>query len=434
MHRHTPIIFIVAALLCASANSVGATPSLTRISQAAEGTTGDGHSIYSAISADGTTVAYASTSTNLVDVPVAQGAAKPLLHLYVRDVEGGKTRLVSRAEDGAQANASSRKPDLSSNGRWLAFESRATNLVEGVTTKQWRIYVKNLKTGRVQLVSQPSKHIKSRWASISGDGRFVAFATQELTPEGYYDGHSQVYVRDLHTDELVLASRSASRVRGDDDSEMPGLSANGRYVVFQSSADNLVEQDTPHLAIFVKDLESGAVELASTTHDGRFVDGCQPRTSADGRRVTFYTTTDGIFPGTEDSTWMVAVKDLESGELLLASQTADGEPANAASTGQVLSPDGRYVLFKSSATNLAKNLEDRRWRTYLKDLDTGRLELLSPRVELSPVSPPDQTGNGVTMISRDLSRHAKRIVFDSNAPIGGISASQRRRQVYLVER
>ncbi|QDG49367.1 hypothetical protein FIV42_01035 [Persicimonas caeni] len=435
MNHHTISFVLLGVLFCLPSGASAESPALQRLSQAGDEmpgdevpgdeVPGDGPSIYPTVSADGTTVAFMSQATNLVDVKLYDDEVPKHLHIFTRDLATGVVGLASRAADGTPANAHAMYPDLSADGRLLVFASRASNLVDGTEGKAWRVYVKNLETGAVQLISHPNKEMRVFWPRISDNSDYVTFLTHSAEDLG---APAQIYRHHLPTGELQPVSSSKDGAPGDGDSRYAELSANGRYVVFESQSTNLADVATPHGGVFVKDMQTGAVELVAARSPGAGFEKCRPSVSADGRRVVFYARTTVRTPDALPGVWQVAVKDLDTDEMRLASTNVKGEPANARSHGATLSADGRYVAFQSDASNLPGPGRVRRSPFYLKDLKTGKVVRISPHVPRKEGEPLGSSGvnHGFASLSADGSK----VVFHSDAPI---DSDSRQAQVYLFE-
>jgi Tol biopolymer transport system component len=162
---------------------------------------------------------------------------------------GGTTERVSLGPGGVQGNSISGSPAISAGGRFVAFDSHATNLVPGDTNDFGDIFVRDRQTGTTQRVSvgrngaQGNDH--SLVSVISADGRFVFFTSDasNLVP-GDTNGTSDVFVRDRRTRTTERVSVGPGGAQGNGDSALPALSADGRFVAFGSSATNLVPGDT----------------------------------------------------------------------------------------------------------------------------------------------------------------------------------------------
>jgi OHCU decarboxylase len=222
------------------------------------------------------------------------------------------------------------------------------------------VYVKELTTGGLTLASTDGAGTKgdnsSANASLAGDASAVAFdsfATNLDPADG--DLLADVYVKDLDTDGLTLASTSSASVKGDGISISPSLSGDGTLVAFSSASTNLSAADADAtLDIFVKDVTTGAVTLASTDDEGTKGNGdsSEASISADGTRVAFTSTSTNLDPADTESDADVYVKDLVTGDLVLASTPSIGEKGNGADAAPSLSADGSAVAFSSFSTNL----------------------------------------------------------------------------------
>jgi Tol biopolymer transport system component len=336
---------------------------------------GSGDSARPALSANGRFVAFDSRS---VLVP---GDTNQVLDVYLRDRKKGTTKRVSVAANGAQGDASSFSAAISANGRLVAFVSDATNLVPGKNNGQRDVYVKDVKTGAIEVVSLANDGSQGNSSAapgdISGDGRFVAFGSfaSNLVP-GDTNGAFDVFVRDRMLKTTDRVSVATSGTEGDAASFSPSINGDGRYVAFSSEATNLVPMDmNGRRDIFVRDRTAGTTERVSVSSSGAEGDGQSdgpgirgglsfgPDISADGRLVTFDSVSTNLVPGdtnTCDPFYHsppgvcpdVFVRDRVAGTTVRASVAADGTQGNRASTDPAISANGLFVTFFSSASNL----------------------------------------------------------------------------------
>jgi len=232
----------------------------TRVSLSWDGTEGNSHSWSPSISADGRYVAFNSRATNLVPDDT-NGVAD----IFVRDRQKGQTARVSLSWDGTEGNGWKDNPRVTADGGYAAFESDATNLVPSDTNEWTDVFVRDRQTGettRVSLSSGGSEGNSDCWyPSITADGRYVAFNSRatNLVP-GDTNGVLDVFVRDRQTGQTVRVSLSWDGTEGNDSSYIPSISANGRYVAFMSDASNLVPNDTNGVRdIFVQERAEVAV-------------------------------------------------------------------------------------------------------------------------------------------------------------------------------
>jgi Tol biopolymer transport system component len=262
----------------------------TRISVSSGGRQANGGSDSASISADGRVVAFRSLASNL-DPNDDNG----LPDIFVRDLAASRTELVSRSTEGARANGDSKYPQLSADGSRVAFASLADNLVRADTNRTWDVFMRDVPSGTTILASVSDSGRQGNHASfipaISADGNQVAFvsASSTLVP-GDTNGVRDVFVRDLATESLSRVSVTSSGDQANGASFSASLSADGRFIAMSSNASNLGPRDSNgHRDVFVLDRATGAVTLASVGSDGATgnADSGGPSISADGRFVVF---------------------------------------------------------------------------------------------------------------------------------------------------
>jgi Tol biopolymer transport system component len=225
------------------------------IATGAAGAQGNADSAHPAISGNGQFVAFISLAGNLVT-----GDTNNVFDVFVRDLTANTTRRFSIAggATGAQANRDSWQPFISHDGRYVVFASDATNLVGGDTNRVADIFLRDCtlnSTSRVSLdISGAQGDGPSYNPVISSDGRYVAFESYAALETIDFNNAPDIYVRDRTTNQTRLASISTSTARGNSDSLRPAMSTDGRYVAFESFATNLVNGDNnTSWDIFVRD-------------------------------------------------------------------------------------------------------------------------------------------------------------------------------------
>ena len=345
-----------------------------RVSVASDGAQGNGSSglvtfaFPPALSADGRFVAFVSFATNLV-ASDTNGATD----VFVHDRQTGTTERVSVASDGTEGNAASAGAALSADGRFVAFHSAATNLVAGDTNGTNDVFVHDRQTGITERVSVASDGTQGNKASsypaLSADGRFVAFDSDATNlVAGDTNGTTDVFVHDRQTgttERVSVASGGGTQGNGKSGGffAFPALSADGRFVAFQSDATNLVAGDTNGTTdVFVHDRQTATTERVSVNG---FSAG--PALSADGRFVAFHSTGSNLVAGDTNGATDVFVHDRQTGTTERVSGASDGTQGNDASAGPALSADGRLVAFHSSATNLVAGDANRAYDVFVHD-------------------------------------------------------------------
>jgi uncharacterized repeat protein (TIGR01451 family) len=379
--RRGALVLLVATALAAPATPAFAGPGdLHLVSSSAAGAGGNGESLGPSVSSDGTLVAFFSTATNLHPADT-DGE----YDVFVKNLLTGEVILVSRAAGGAKANSRSTGATISADGTRVAFNSGATNLhPAGVAG----VYVKDLPTGAVLLASATAAGVPANAGAgslaVSADGTRVAFTTgaTNLDPRDSV-ADDDVYVKDLVTGELFLASLSASGEKkvGLFGATIAALSADGKRVAFHSDAAGLHPDDPDETGdVFVRDLTTGQLILASTSDAGVKGDGQsgQPSLSADGTKVAFTSFSANLDPDmTIRGFGSVYLKDLSTGDLSLVSRTSSGAAIPGGGFGISLSADATRIAF-ASMTRLADPADtDSVSDIYVKDLATGELFLAS---------------------------------------------------------
>ena len=329
---------------------------VTRVSVATNGTQGNHDSGLSTISADGRYVAFLSRTTNLVT-----DDTNSFWDVFVHDRQTAETIRVSVASDGTPGNGDSQNPVISANGRFVAFESNASNLVAGDMNNAVDIFVHDLQTGETSRVSLATNGAEGNSYStspdISADGRFITFRS-DATNLVNNDTNLQkdIFVRDRQNNTTIRVSVAASGAESDGDSANPAISANGQFVAFDSQATNLVPRDGNDdiRDIFVRDLQNNTIRPVSLsiTNDYGLGHSHMPALSADGRFVVFSTyapsLVHGDYNGSDED---VIIRDTLLGTTTAASIVGIGT-ANSHSFLPDISDDGRFVTFTSEATNL----------------------------------------------------------------------------------
>jgi TolB protein len=371
----TGLLAILAAGPATSAAPSAAGP--RRVSEPAAGGDGDGLSFNPALSANGRFVAFASSSTNLV-----AGDDNSVPDVFVRGVRRGELRLVSTSIDGGPANGPSGSPSLSADGRWIAFVSYAGDLVPQGPPKDGvaRVYLRDLKTGEITLVSRGRSDVPSDSDSfdpcVSGNGRFVAFASYAgnlVGGDGNFSG--DVFVFDRRTKAIERISEAAAGGDAAADSGFPTISFDGRYVAFESWAANLVTGDGNAVTdVFRRDRRLGTTTRVSAAPGGgdADVDSYSARISADGRRVAFTSYASNLSARDGNGTSDVYVWNAKTGATTLASVNPAGDAAGGDSGPGVLSPDGRFLVFVSSAVDVDPAYPTSAADVFVRDLTRGR--------------------------------------------------------------
>jgi hypothetical protein len=226
----------------------------------------------------------------------------------VYDRQLGTSELVSRTTTGGLPNDNADFADISADGRYVVWMSRANNIVPGygnLTNQQ--VYLRDRQLGTTKILSVSPTGVQANnqvyRAAISGDGRRVVFSTAatNLTPDNLgTSGYLHIFLRDLTTNQTQLVSKTWNGTIANNSSYEPTLSAEGRYVAFYTDATNMVAGDTNGFVdVLVRDMQTGITAPVVYTANGvqanshNFLNAL----SDDGRRVTFNAYDGNYVPG-----------------------------------------------------------------------------------------------------------------------------------------
>jgi Tol biopolymer transport system component len=405
----------------------GETDLISRQPAALGGAGSDGVSFNPAISGDGRYVAFESNGDNL-SIEDNDG----FRDVFMRDTLTTTLTLLSRRSDfegGVGGNDVSENASLSADARYVAFVSQANNLSNADNDDRLNVFLRDTQTGATSLVSRQSAADGGAGASsdafdqsVSDDGRFVAFASgaDNLSTEDD-DDFADVFVRDMQTNATILVSRRSAlsgNTAADAISLMPSISADGRYVAFESDANNLSMVDNNNVRnVFVRDMQTGTTSLVSRRTAGEGapggVDGDSraPVISDDGRHIAFTSEADNLSADDSNSTVNVFVRDTEASTTMLVSrQNGSGAGGDGDSEEPSLSRDGRYVAFRSEANNLSGEDNNAVANVFVRDMQASETILASRRSAA-------EGGGGGDGDSGDpaLSRDGRYVAFHSAA-------------------
>jgi len=437
---------------------------------------GSGDSLTPIISPDGRYVLFASTANNLVtlgiNTPIPAVSPSPV-NVFLRDRSNATTTLISvNAAGTGGGNDNSWPIALSTNGQYVLFESAASDLASGDTNNATDIFVRDLVNGQTLLASVNTNGTVGNRASsgsaMTPDGRYVAFVSgaTDLVPNDT-NGIPDVFVRDMQFGSNILVSVGARSASAQASTISPGISTDGRYVVFTSAGTNLVAGVLTANEIYLRDIVAGITVWASSgatqavravfnsttsasfnyllSPDGHFVayQACPATTSGltgttgiilrynvltaltdvvytnavafslgnnrsldmtpDGRFIAFIGNTNIVSPKYPS----VLVWDGQSGATVLASPDLNNQiPVNATFAWPTLDSSGRFVAFLSSAINLVTNTIPGDFHLYVRDLQAGKTTLVDA----------DTNGFGVTLNTTpvpSMSADGRFVAFES---------------------
>jgi Tol biopolymer transport system component len=306
-----------------------------------------------AVSADGAYIAFSSFSSTF-DAADTNNASD----IFIRRVNGFSLSRVTSV-----GNANSFNPRLSSDARYIAFDSAATNLVATDTNSATDVFVIDqgafgaIGRANVGPANAQATGGDSRLSAMSGNGRYVVFesaATNLVT--GDTNGATDVFVRDRAAGTTSRVSIGAAAVQANGASNGGAVSDDGRFVAFTSSASNLVANDTNAAPdVFVRDRQTGVTTRMSVTDGGSQATGGsgEPTMSGDGRFVAFTSSASNLVTGDDNRAYDVFVRDLTAGRTWRVSTDQLLHQLDGASFAPAMSRDGKYVAFATEATNAA---------------------------------------------------------------------------------
>lgn len=309
-----------------------------------------------AVSGSGRWVAFSTAASNLV--PEDQNG---LEDIYLRDRVLGTTILVSRTPGGQAGNGTSQQPSISDDGRYVTFSSSSSNLVPGDTNGTWDVFLFDRVSLAVARVSVDDTGLQGNDLShsgfISGNGRYIAYVTRATNLAG--SGSTPFDDILVHDRQTGVTSRIGPGglfgIWWNDHVRRPSLSNDGRYVAFESDADNVVPGDTNAASdVFVWDRQSLAVIPISFAPTSAVGNGpsLAPLISSDGGRVIFQSWASDLVPSDTNATPDVFVTQVQGGTVARVSVSTSGAQSNGHSAHPALSGNGARVAFTSSADTL----------------------------------------------------------------------------------
>ena len=362
--------------------------------------------------------------------------------IYVKNLITGDVQLASTSSLGLQGqgfpSASGDEYGIfSHDSNAVLFQTDNTDLVPNINTNAvGQIYIKNLTTGTLKLVSANAAGDAGNGISdemnISNNDRYVIFDSESTNlVAGGTNGFKQLYIKDLTTGGMQLVSTTNALYtnnlasQGNGDSTYASFSPDGNSIIFVSAANNLVSNDTNNVAdVFVKNLVTGAVRLVSSSATGATADGGSSHASfsADGRYVAFQTSAINLIPGldSDGAHSNLYRKDLLTGAIVAIDTSADGVIGNLQGEYPTLSADGRYAVFTSLANNLVANDTNNDFDVFIKDMQTGDIRLVSTFADGTQL-------NGYSYVNRynvpSISADGNTIIFeafDSSPNLSGL--------------
>jgi Tol biopolymer transport system component len=351
-----------------------------RVSVDSAGRQGDSNSRQPALSDDGRFVAFASASNDLV-----AGDVNGRVDIFVRDGVTGAVEPVSVDSSANQSNGDCEYPTISSDGRFVCFDSDANNLDPGDNNAFNDVFVRDRATGTTVLVSVDSNgnggNQHSFGAAISGDGQRIVFQSYASNlVSGDTNNALDIFLHDVATGATTRMTENVLGIQANANSFGGAISSDGAFVAFTSYASNLVPHDTNAASdVFVREVATGTIERASVDPNGvqGNLDSGDAALSADGSLVAFASGATNLVAGDNNGTADIFVHDRGTGTNDLVSVAGDGSQADDWSDHPALSADGSVVTFTSNATDLVAGDVNGTKDAFLHDRATGETLLVS---------------------------------------------------------
>lgn len=347
--------------------------------------------------------------------------------------ERGQTIRVSESTAGAEADMNSFLPAISRTGRYVAFYSNATNLLDDAVflSAEPRLYVHDRILGETRFVSSNIAFAPTFFElTISGAGRF-------LTHLAIQEGQHQVVINDRSTASSEVVSVGPGGVLGNSNSADAHISGNGRFIVFTSGASNLVEGDTNEAVdVFVHDRRSGVTERVSLEGVGLQIDGpsLRGRISRKGRWIAFSSAAEDFVDDGSGRPFLpgsVLVRDRRTGltERLSLEIETDFPDAEQTLLVDGISANGRYVVL-TAETSLFDGLQLLEQDVFVYDRTTAATE----RISIDRSGDPRRAGGGGSGCCGSISRNGRFVTFESFSSELVDDDTNNRRDVFLRDR
>lgn len=372
-------VFIVTTLV----DAVACPLKPIRISVGSDKSEGNAISSFPYISGNGNFVTFQTSATNFFANTVASTTN---VVLYNRKTKA--LTLVSKGLDGNPGNLGSTSADISKTGRFVIFTSNASNLVAGDTNGRLDAFIFDRTEDSITRISKSFSGGELNGASyaagISPNGRYVTWLTYASNvSDSDTDTFGDVYLYDRLSDSSELISVSSDEEKGNDESYVGNstVSNSGRFVVFSSSASNLVLpriNTSTNRTVYLRDRTEGTTQVVSldSSNTEAIGDAVKPSISADGRVVGFGSEAN-ITPTDSNSVADAFLRKIRSGKTSLMTRGRSGQQGNQGGSYRHMDEFGNYVSFSSESTNLTKISSNNKEQVYLKKSKGRSVELLS---------------------------------------------------------
>ena len=342
--------------------------SIERISVTSDGIQANGQSGSSSISDDGGFILFESNATNLVSDDF-----NGQTDTFIYDRLNQTVELISVAPDGTQANGSSSSGSISGDGRYVTFASFASNLVTNDINNQRDIFVYDRLEKITKLVTVTSDGTQANGLSlfsvISNDGNYIAYeSTADNLVAGDTNGLGDIFLYDNLNQTTARINLAADGTQANGVSTLGSISDDGNYISFASDASNLVPNDNNgQRDIFVYDRLNNTVELVSQGDTLGNGDSSFGLISGNGSFVVYQSEADNLVAGDTNGALDIFVYDRLNQTTELVDLAADGTQSNGDSQAASISDDGNVITFLSEADNLVSGNSDPGFNVFIRD-------------------------------------------------------------------
>lgn len=327
----------------------------------------------------------------------------------------GEIELISKNSYGTQGNGASYESDITPDGRYIAFRSVANNLVENDTNSRVDVFVRDRilnETTRVSVSSEGEQGNADAYdIAISANGRYVAFGSSANNlVDNDNNSKGDVFLHDRETGDTIRVSVRSDGGESNGGSGGPAISGDGRFIVFHSDATNFVENDNLSRAkIFLHDMITSETTLISKTPDGLIPQDSStyPDITNDGRFIVYMSIANNILPGDTNGWHDIFLYDRETDVTSMISISNEGIQGNHLSAMPSITEDGSIVVFRSGASNLVIGDTNGTTDIFIRNRVSGETRRIS-------VSSEGTQGNGYSY-DPDISGDGAYVAFESVA-------------------
>lgn len=353
------------------------------------------------MSKDGRYIAFSSAASNLV-----AGDTNGKHDIFVKDKTTGTTTRVNVSSGGSQATTDTAESIISGNGQFVLFASDSTNLIASDTNNKVDLFLRDLQAGTTEAISstpggtQGNNHSGAIGFDISADGRFVVFSSSATNlVAGDTNGVDDVFIKDRKLNTLQLVSKSSGGTLGNASSRRPSVSCDGAYISFTSYSTNLVASDSNGVSdvFLVERIGGDSIKNVTLAGNGDVGSNDPALISCDSSSLVFTSSATNLVAGDTNSREDIFTYNILAETFERISVSTAGVQASFHSDHPSISADGKYVAFDSGASNLVSGDTNATSDVFLRDRIGGTTERVSMRTASTQAS----GGSFMSSISAD---------------------------------